>query len=174
MVDFYLGFLIFGVALTIATTIFGDILDGVLDGGFEIFSFDFFKPIVIVSGITVFGASGYLLTSYLSLNFLPIIIISILLGIITGILVVFVYVRPMKKVENSNSYKLSDLEGKIAEVITPIPSKGYGEVIIKIGASVVNHTAMSYDKVEIQRGEKVVVIDVIEHHVLSVGKINLQ
>lgn len=172
MIEFYLGCLIVGVTLAVLTFLFGDVLDGVIDGGLEFLHFDFFKPIVVVSAVTVFGGSGYLIEKYTTYSMISVLIISIIFAILVGIFTVFAFVKPMKKTESSNAYSMKELEGKIAEIITPIPAKGYGEVLLKLGAGVVNHTAASYDKVEIGRGEKVVVV-AVEDHVLYVSKMDL-
>ncbi|MNR50833.1 putative membrane protein YuaF [compost metagenome] len=85
---------------------------------------------------------------------------------------VFVYIKPMKKSENSISYSVGSLPGSIGEVSITIPSKGSGEVIIKVGAGLTNHIAESIDNVEIKNGEKIVVVDV-KDKILFVSKLNL-
>ncbi|MNM71020.1 putative membrane protein YuaF [compost metagenome] len=143
-----------------------------MDGGFEFLHYDFFKPIVTISGLTAFGGVGYLLEKYSNIESWQILILSILIGIAIGILMVFVYIKPMKKSENSISYSVGSLPGSIGEVSITIPSKGSGEVIIKVGAGLTNHIAESIDNVEIKNGEKIVVVDV-KDKILFVSKLNL-
>ncbi|MNV23798.1 putative membrane protein YuaF [compost metagenome] len=122
--------------------------------------------------MTAFGGAGYLFEKYSNIVSWQILILSILIGVAIGFLMVFAYIKPMKKAENSISYSVGFLPGSIGEVYTTIPVKGSGEVVIKVGAGLTNHIAESFDKTEIKSGNKIVVVEVREG-ILFVSKLNL-
>lgn len=167
MVEVYWACFIGGALFAIVTIIFGDILghifDGMFDGIFHAVSghhLDIFPPMVTVGGITVFGGAGIMLTKYTPFQTAAVILLSLFIAFLVSALVYFVYVRPMKNAENSISFSLADLEGKLGEVSVPIPVKGFGEVILRIGAGNTNQIAGSNDNTEISAGTKVVVGEV--------------
>ncbi|NDI35122.1 NfeD family protein [Chengkuizengella sediminis] len=163
MIEIFWGCFIFGVLFTLVTVVFGDIIGSFMDGIFDFLSvdgLDFLEPVTLVGGLTIFGGSGILLTQYTSLHMPAIIILSVCAAILMSILVYFLYVKPMKNTENSISHSIQDYVGKIGEVTITIPKNGYGEVLIKIGASQINEIAASYDGEVIKEGTKIVVIEV--------------
>ncbi|WP_418791176.1 NfeD family protein [Phosphitispora sp. TUW77] len=162
MLELYWGCLAGGVFFALITVIFGDILGDAFDGVLDALSFDhldFLQPMVIVGGITVFGGTGATLTMYTSLDSFPVAVISLLAAILLSIAVYFLYVKPMKKTENSTGFSIQDLVGKFGEVTVPVPAKGYGEVLVKIGAGNTNQIAASFDGEELPAGIRVVVAE---------------
>lgn len=160
MLDIYWICLIGGVLFALVTIIFGDILGDIFGGFFDVLSMDhldFLQPMVLVGGITVFGGSGIMLSRYTSLELIPVVIISVMISLAVSVLVYFSYVRPMKNCENSTGYSMKDLVGKIGEVSVPIPVKGYGEVVMKVGAGNTNQIAGNLEQEELPAGTRVVV-----------------
>jgi membrane protein implicated in regulation of membrane protease activity len=152
LLNFFWGCLLGGLIFALVTVIFGDLLGDVFHGLFDALSFehlDFLQPMVFVSGITIFGGTGVVLTQYTSLNPLPVVVVSFLLAVLLSILIYFAYVKPMKNSENSTGYSMQDLVGLTGEVSTAIPAKGYGEVILRIGAGHANHIAASQNGEEL-------------------------
>lgn len=148
-----------GLLFALVTIIFGDIFGDLLG--------DVFQPMVLVSGITVFGAAGILLTRYTLMNPIVIVVLSIAFAISISIIIYFAYIRPMKNSENSIAYSMQDLVGLTGEVSVAIPAQGYGEVILKVGAGYSNHIALSYSGKELPIGTKIFVTKV-ENGVVSV------
>ena len=70
------------------------------------------------------------------------------------------YVRPMRNSETSTAFSMKLLPGRIGEVTVPIPAQGYGEVLMSTGAGHTNQIAASFEKIAIQMGAKVVVVEV--------------
>jgi membrane protein implicated in regulation of membrane protease activity len=158
----YWGCLYGGIIFALVTIIFGDIL-GDIFSGLDSLSFDhldFLSPMVIVGGITAFGGTGIMLDRLTSLETLIIIILSLIIAIALSVFVYFIYVRPMKNAENSNSYTMSDLVGKIGIVTVPVPKNGFGEVLIRIGAGNTNHIACSCDGEGFTQGPRVIVAEI--------------
>ncbi|GAB6929440.1 hypothetical protein JCM10914A_34230 [Paenibacillus sp. JCM 10914] len=158
----YLGCLIGGVLFAIVSVILGDILSSALDGLLDFLSVDFFNPVVIAGGITVFGGTGIMLTKYTDMTTGAHVTLSVLSAIVISIIVYFGYVKPMENSENSTGFSMKELGGKIGVVTVPLPTEGFGEVMVKVGASNTLHTASSFDRKKIAAGDRVVVIDVVD------------
>ncbi len=158
----YWGCFYGGIFFAVVTIIFGDLL-GDIFSGLDSLSFDhldFLSPMVIVGGITAFGGAGIMLERLTSLEILTVAILSLIIAIALSIFVYFIYVKPMKNAETSNSYTMSELVGKIGTVTIPVPEHGFGEVLIKIGAGNTNHIACSCDGEEFATGTRVVIVDI--------------
>jgi membrane-bound ClpP family serine protease len=160
MLDVYWICLIGGLVFSVLTLLFGDLLDGALDGldGFD--GLDVLDPLSIVGGLTVFGGAGVVLTEAADLGTGTTAALAAVIGLGLAIAMHFLYVRPMKRSENSTGFSLREYHGKLGEVITAIPATGYGEVIVRMGASNTFRTAASFDGNPIERGTRIVVVEV--------------
>jgi len=161
--------LAFGALIALVTIVFGDFLGDLTGGAFHWLSADvhhLFHPVVLAGGITVFGGTGTMLIRYSSLHAGAIYACSGLVAVTVGVLLNFLYVRPMEHQENSVAFSINDLAGRIGEVLVPIPSGGYGEVMVRIGAGNTNQIAASFDGVPIEAGAEVVIVDVKDGELL--------
>lgn len=161
METLFVACFITGILFTLVTLVFGEVLSGWADSlhGHPI---AFLQPVVWVGGLTAFGGAGILLLHYTSLGSLLSFLGSGVIAILLSILTWLVYVKPMKRSENSIGFSMQDLVGKIAEVSVTIPVRGFGEVMVKVGAGHTNQVAAGMDGIEIDRGLKVVVVEVKE------------
>ncbi|AZN43849.1 protease [Paenibacillus albus] len=177
MEGLFIGCLTLGILFAIVSVVLGDWLSASLDGMLDFLSLDGYpvvQPTTIISGITVFGGAGLLLEHHTSLPAALVILTAILIGAAGAVVMFFCYVRPMARSENSTSYSIRELTGKIGEVSVTIPGKGFGEVLIKVGAGLTNHIASSVDGDQIPNGERVVVVGVgADGHTLQVSKLEL-
>jgi membrane protein implicated in regulation of membrane protease activity len=165
VLEVYWGCFIIGILLCLIAAIFGDIIGGAVDGMLDFLSLEasqIFNPMTAIGGIAAFGGIGIILTEYTSYGPLAVFAMSFCLSLLISAAVYFLYVRPMNNSENSIGYSIMDLEGKIGEVSIPIPSKGFGEVMLKVGPSHVNEIAASFEHQEIPAGSRVVVVEVKE------------
>lgn len=165
MVDLYWGCLIGGLVFGLVSFLFGDFLGDALDGAFDAISIDgldFLHPMTIVSGITVFGGIGLMLSKFTGLETVPVGLISGGGALLFSILMFFVYVKPMKNTESSIGFSVKELVGRTAEVTIPIPENGYGEVVLKLGVQSTYQIAASHDNVPIPVDTIVVVVEVRE------------
>lgn len=165
MHEIYWSCLIGGALFALVVVLVGDLIGHVFDGFLDFMSMDhldFMSSTVIVGGITVFGGTGVMLSKYSSLDMVPVAVLSMTLSVCISTLLYFAYVRPMKNSENSTAYSAQELVGKIGEVNIPIPSKGFGEVVLRVGAGNTNQIAGSFDGEELHAGTKVVVGEVKE------------
>lgn len=154
------GCLAGGALFAIVTVLLGDVLSGALDGMLDFMSVDFFKPVVLAAAVTVFGGTGVMLVKYTELTAIPQVLISLMTAVLVSIAVFFGYVKPMENSENSTGFSMAELAGKIGEVTVPLPETGYGEVMVRVGASNTIHTASSFDRVSLAAGSRVVVVEV--------------
>lgn len=167
--------LVGGILYALVSVIFGDWLGQALDGALDFLSLDghsWLSPTALVGGITVFGGAGLMLQRYTAFGVLPVLIIAVLIALIAGTAVFFLYIKPMEQSENSIAFSMHGLSGMMGDVLTPIPATGYGEVMVKVGAGFTNQIAASFDGVDIAGGSKVVVVEV-KDSTLYVSEINL-
>lgn len=150
--SFYLYALIISAAVTILYLLFGDFLDGLLEG--------FINPVLILAFITFTAASGYLFELLSNLNHLIIIIISIIIALVLDIFLNVFVLIPLSKAEESLVYTTSSLRGRVGEVIIPIPVDGFGEVMIKGNSGTIAKSAASFENKAINEGEKVLIVEV--------------
>ncbi|MGF7045976.1 membrane protein implicated in regulation of membrane protease activity [Paenibacillus sp. DS2015] len=156
----FMGCLVGGVLFAIVTVLLGDILSSALDGMLDFLSVDFLNPMIVAGAVTVFGGAGILFTRYSGFATTVIVILSILTAILVSVVIYFLYVKPMENSENSTGYSIQDMIGRIGEVTIPLPSQGFGEVMIKVGAGNTLHIASSLEQVSLSAGIRVVVVDV--------------
>lgn len=158
---FWICFIV-GILLALVIVIFGEVLDGLLDGMFEFLSIEgpgFVHPVTLVGGLTTFGGVGILLHQWGVTNTVLLVVLALLIAAAISTLVYFVYVKPMRAAENSLAFSSKELPGKLGVVTISIPAKGFGEVMIRMGAGNVTEIAGSYEKCDIPSGMKVVVIE---------------
>jgi membrane-bound ClpP family serine protease len=163
MLEVYWGCFILGASFALVTVIFGDFLNGAVDGILNFLSldgFEFLNPMTWFGGITIFGGMGILFSEYTSLSIWMIAFLSGVIAIILAACMYFFYVKPLNQSENSTSFSIEEHVGRIGEVITTIPPKGFGEILIKVGAGNTNEIAGSYEGDEIPYVAKVVVVEV--------------
>lgn len=163
MVDVYWACLIGGIVFAVITFIAGDLFDHAMDGighavGFD--HLDFLNPTTLVSALTTFGGAGVLLSEYTAISGAASAISAAAIAISLGIGLHFLYVRPMRRSENSVGFSMRDFPGMIGSVSIAIPARGYGEVIVRIGAGNTNQIAASFDGRPIASGTPVVIVEV--------------
>ena len=144
-ISIFQGSLIIGAILAVFVMVFD-----------EVFCFE--GPInfsELVTGITVFGGAGILLSERTNFSMMLIILFAIAIALLVTLAFYYLYLKPMRESENSTAFSIQDLVGEIGEVITPIGNGKYGEVILRIGASYTNQIAASRGEEEIPRGAKV-------------------
>lgn len=168
------GCLIGGALYAVVSVIFGDWISQAMDGALDFLSMEghpWLQPTSLVGGITAFGGAGLLLQQYTSIGASAVLLLALLIAVLAGGGVYFLYVRPMEQSENSTAVSIQDLSGKIAEVLTSIPAVGYGEVLLKAGAGHTNQIAASFDGEAIPEGARVVVVE-IKDNTLYVAKLD--
>lgn len=149
-----------GLGITLMYILIGDVIEGIFGG------FDVINPTLLFSSIAIVGGIGVLLSKYTNFPDYAVLSISILVGMIVYIVVYYFIIAPLNRAEVSTAFSVKELEGSLAEVITSIPSNGYGEVILTTIGGVVNFSAKSFDGRPIAHGARVVVVRAEKDHLL--------
>jgi membrane protein implicated in regulation of membrane protease activity len=158
MIEIYWICLIIGVVAASLSLLVGDLFDGAVGGLFD--SFEAIHPLPLLSGTTVFGTAGLILSIYLGLDPVAAALPALAIAVVVSVLMHFVVVRPMRQAENSLGYSMQELTGKMGEVTVPISSSGYGEVMVRIGSVPTFQLAGSFDGDELPEGMSIVVVEV--------------
>ena len=165
-----------GVAVSALLLVLGDMLEAAmdaLDGALE--SLDLggaIDPLSGVFGVTLFGGAGLLLDTYTDLGTTPEVVIAAAVGLVAAVGLHTVYVKPMKQSENSTGFSVREYAGKTGELTTGVPAGGYGEVVVRMGASTTFQTAASFSGDPIPSGTAVVVVEVDADGVLRVAPLD--
>jgi len=113
------------------------------------------SPTVICSFLTSFGGVGYLMLTS-GKGGVP---LSLLAGSVVGLglaaMVFFGLNKLFRAVQSSSEVRVANLIGKKAEVITPIPEGGMGEISYEIRGTRMNAPARSVDGKEVSRASLV-------------------
>ncbi|MCX7749214.1 MAG: hypothetical protein N2645_20325 [Clostridia bacterium] len=131
------------------------------------------SPLVIASAVTAFGAVGLIgklgfkFTDALSIPF------ATICSVIVGAVVFFGVVRLLYRSQSNSSFSLEDLTGVVAEVITPIPQNGLGEIAYVVNGVRYNNSAKSLYGEEIKRGHDVIIMEFKENVAMVVRKISI-
>lgn len=118
------------------------------------------SPLTIATFISAFGASGLVATGLFSATERGSIVWAALGGVIISALVYIGFTYLFIKPQGSSEVKVAELRGTIAEVITPIPADGMGEIALVAQGGRVTYSARSKDGAPIPRGTPVRVIRV--------------
>ena len=150
----YLTVLLIMGAATILYVFFGDVAEGIGEG------IPFLNPAILLAFVTLTSAAGYVLEVSTTWNSFIILAASVVVGLIVDMLLYFFVLLPMSSAEVSLAYTDESLAGKVAKVITPIPSNGFGEIVIDSVSGLLHKRATGYDNEDIDYGKEVLVIDV--------------
>lgn len=166
-----------GFAVSLLLLVVGEVLEAAmdsLDGALESLHIgDVFDPLSGVAGLTIFGGAGLLLDAYTELADVPEAAIAAAIGVAAAVLLHVVYVKPMKRSENSTGFSVREYAGKTGKVGTSIPAGGFGEVTVRMGASTTFQTAASFSGDPIPGGTPIVVVEVDGDGVLRVAPLDL-
>lgn len=119
-----------------------------------------FNPMVIASAITAFGAVGLISMTGFGLDSLMSTIIALAFSGAIGAALFFGVVKFMYGSQSNSVFSLEDLVSFEAEVITPLPEKGLGEIAYKAKGIRSTISARSMDGTEIKRGAQVIIREI--------------
>ena len=161
-----------GFAATLLLFVIGDVLDGALDALDALDLGDFLDPLSFVGGLTLFGGAGLLLDTYTALPEVPAALVAGAIAVALSLVLHFAYVKPMKRSENSTGFSHAEYAGKTGELSTSLTATGFGEVVVRMGASTTFQTAASFDRTPIASGTSVVVVEVAPDGTLLVAPLS--
>ncbi|TQR21848.1 NfeD family protein [Psychrobacillus vulpis] len=148
---FLYGLIIVGL-VTILYVLFADAIDG-MDAGI-------LNPTVILSFILFVCATGFILLKLTEWSNTVIIVTALIVSSILSFLLYYFILIPLSSAEVSTAYTDESLQGQVGKVIVPIPTDGFGEIVIETVNGVISKRAVGYDNEEVEYGKQVLVIDV--------------
>ena len=149
---FLYGLLVIGL-ITVLYVIFADFADA-----FE----GVFSPTTVLSFLLFICATGFILTNLTNWSDQLIIVVSLLVSTVFTFLLYYFVLIPLSSAEVSLAYSDADLQGQVGRVIVPIPSDGYGEIIIETVNGILSKRAAGYENEEIEYDKQVLIIEVKE------------
>lgn len=158
----YIGCLSFGLFYSILAVFLGD--HGGIDshdvghGGTD--GVSPFKPIVIATFITLFGGFGIIGHFMSSIAAIFVFMFALAMGLIGAAAIFYAVVVPMYKCQSNSVISSESIVNTIADVITPIPLEGLGEVSYIAGGSKYTSPAKSLNQEEISKGTQVVIVNI--------------
>lgn len=189
MLYVYIVCLVFGIGYSAVSAVFGS--HGFDHGGFDHGGLDhgggtgghqgadasdmpsLFNPLVIASAIMAFGTVGLVGKAGFNWNDLISAIIALVFAGVVGAAIFFGIVKFMYNSQSNSVFSLEELEGKEAEVITPVPENGLGEIAYVINGMRYNLSAKSFGNVKIPRGRKVIIREITGNCAIVQEKITL-
>ncbi|WP_078393095.1 NfeD family protein [Shouchella patagoniensis] len=151
----YFTILLVSGGLTVVYVLLSDVLDGI----FDIFD-GWLSPTLILSTLSFFGASAYLLERFSPFTSAISASIAVVIALVLAIIFNLFILTPLQHAEESNAYDDEDLEGRTGEIILSIPTDGYGEVVLRGDSGTIAKTAACVDGTEIQAGTEVVIVKI--------------
>ena len=156
----YLAMVIAGLIYAIGLLLLGEFggdadggdADGGVDGDIQIFS-----PITGATFVTVFGATGLICTIGFGMDPRLSQIVAAFVGAVVSLLVAFVYSQVLIEMQGTTEIRQADMIGIQAEVSTPIPAQGTGEVRFILNNERLSRPARSRDRTAIPRGATVII-----------------
>lgn len=133
-----------------------------------------FSPVVIASAITAFGAMGLIGKIGFKMSDFVSALVSLGIAGAVGAAIFFGIVKVMYNSQSNSTYSQNDVIGFDAEVITPIPSSGLGEIVYVINGVRYNLAAKSADSEGIGRGEIVKIRNILSNVAIVVPKMTLE
>ena len=142
----YVGFFILGLAYAIISTILGGGFSGDADAGLDAahdvtghvdtdpdasagsLHFSPLSPVVIAMFVTAFGATGMICLKAFKTSAIVSLPIAVAAGVGVAALTFYLFVLMFSKTQGSSESQVANLIGREAEVITPIPAEGVGEI----------------------------------------------
>lgn len=153
-----------GLIYTGATTLLGVIFDvfnigGDIDLDGDLPWFNIFKPITVVSFITVFGGIG-LLCGYTEMNQVLTFCVAVVSAFIVAYLINRFIVIPLHKAQNTSVPTNEDLIGIKATVISTIYENGFGTISYSFKGNKYTSPAKHLEGKEIKKGEEVKICEI--------------
>lgn len=129
--------------------------------GASTFHFPFFSPLALATLFGALGGWGLILKHGFRLADELSLVAAIPLAIATGYGVTYAAWRMVNASRGTITYRMSDLVGASAEVLTPIPAGGIGEVAAIVGGQRYAGPARESHGREVPRGVVVKVVEVV-------------
>ncbi len=118
------------------------------------------SPLTLATFVSAFGAIGLVSTGLFNASDRASLVWAALGGLVFSVMVYFAFTYLFIKPQGSSEVRVAELAGRSAQVITPIPPDGLGEVALVSQGGRVVYSARSQNGNPIDRGVTVRVIHV--------------
>lgn len=156
MTELYWICLVGGLVAAVLAALGADALEDALEVALP----EALDPLALLGGVTAFGGAGLLLERYAALGPAAEAGAATAVGLALALALTFGYIRPMRRAENSTGFSRREYRGRLGEVNTAVPARGYGEVLVRLGHATTFQPAASFDGRPIPTGTSVVVVEV--------------
>jgi membrane protein implicated in regulation of membrane protease activity len=119
-----------------------------------------FSPAVIAMFVTAFGATGMICLKVFHFSTVGSLTVAVLAGLAVAAITFYIFVALFSKTQGSSESQIAQMVGAEAEVITPIPAEGVGEIAYTSRGSRYTAPARAVDRQEI-KAHNIVRIDKI-------------
>jgi membrane protein implicated in regulation of membrane protease activity len=133
------------------------------------FHFPFFSPLALATLFAALGAWGLIAQFGLHLADAGSLLLAVPAAVATAYAVTYAGWRLVAGSRGSSEIRMTELAGARAEVITPIPAGGTGEVVALVGGQRFTAPAREAEGKELSRGSLVTVLRVGPTLVVSAG-----
>ena len=172
----YLGCLVVGLVFTLLSTFFGHLFGGGHDGhvggsgghaeagdnGSDMPGVSAFSPTVITSFITVFGGLGLIFHEFPGTQSPYLSAPLALAGAVLGATVILWLMRQVfSHTQSSSESRVSELLGAEADIISPIPADGVGEIAYVTGGSRYTAPAREAQGLSLSAGTQVRIVRIV-------------
>jgi membrane protein implicated in regulation of membrane protease activity len=129
--------------------------------GASTFHFPFFSPLALATLFGSIGAWGLIVKHGFEAGDGTSLAIALPLAAVTAYVVTYAAWRLVKASQATSAFRLADLVGASAEVLTPIPAGGTGEVAAMVGGQRFTGPAREAQGVAVPRGAPVTIVRVV-------------
>jgi membrane-bound ClpP family serine protease len=162
---FYFGSFIIGLGYALIVGLAGHLFGGDghdvhMDVGTDL-PISPLSPTVLATFLTGFGGGGLLANSYFQLSVMKGVMVALLTGILLSCGTFGVLTLLFKNTQAGSEYSMSDMIGRVVQIITPIPENGTGEIALVAKGTRVNGPAKSEDGKAIGRNMPVEIVRVV-------------
>jgi membrane protein implicated in regulation of membrane protease activity len=129
--------------------------------GSAVFHFPFFSPLAVAMLFASIGAFGLIAKYGLRVGDSASLAIALPAALLTAYIVTYIGWRLVVGSRGTSTIRLADLRGAAAEVTTPIPAGGVGEVAAVVQGQRYNSAAREADGKPVPRGARVTVREMV-------------
>jgi membrane protein implicated in regulation of membrane protease activity len=119
------------------------------------------SPLTIATFVTAFGATGLIATGLFKASDRASLIWAAVGGVLFSALIYVGFTYLFIKPQGSSEVRVADLVGITAEIITPIPENGLGEIAFVAQGGRVTYSARHYQNGKVARGTPVRILRVV-------------
>jgi membrane protein implicated in regulation of membrane protease activity len=131
------------------------------DAGATSFHYPFFSPLALATLFAALGGFGLIAKYGLRVADGPSLLLAIPAAIATAYAVTYAGWRLIRGSRGTSEIRTADLTGAPAEVVTPIPPHGLGEVAAMVAGQRYTGPAREVEGREVPRGTRVTVVEVL-------------